>query len=135
MGLDLSTSQPLRLLPRARQLGASEEEEAGEGDIRIPRCTGVGSSGALLLCCPLNCRVLYKREEGIVSEALSENAEKLLRQVAALKGDYPDGYVPDHVLWDALRVDPDTYYEAAEELYDKRRVERQGTDFAALRPR
>ena len=89
----------------------------------------------MLLCCPLNCRVLYKREEGIVSEALSENAEKLLRQVAALKGDYPDGYVPDHVLWDALRVDPDTYYEAAEELYDKRRVERQGTDFAALRPR
>jgi Mn-dependent DtxR family transcriptional regulator len=68
-----------------------------------------------------------------VSEVLSPKADELLRQVVALRERYSDWYVPDYILWQALKVDPDTYYDAAKELYDKGLVERQGTDFAALK--
>ena len=68
-----------------------------------------------------------------MSVVLSEDAKKLLKQVVALRGEYSDWYVPDFILWEALKVVPDTYYDAAKELYDKGLVERQGTDFAALK--
>ena len=68
-----------------------------------------------------------------MSEARSEDAKKLLKQVVALRGEYSDWYVPDYILWGALKVDPDTYYDAAEELYENKFVERQGKDFAALK--
>jgi RIO-like serine/threonine protein kinase len=68
-----------------------------------------------------------------VSVALSENATKLLRQVVALRRKYSDGYIPDHILWEAANLDPDPYYDAAEQLLGNQLVKRQGKDFATLK--
>jgi hypothetical protein len=69
----------------------------------------------------------------MVYVALSEDARKLLSQVVALGEDYLERWVPDDILWEAAKFNPDTYYDAAEELYAKNLVEREGTDFALLR--
>jgi len=43
-----------------------------------------------------------------VSEALSENAEKLLRQLVdlTLREEYSGGWVPDYILWEAAEIGP-----------------------------
>jgi hypothetical protein len=70
-----------------------------------------------------------------VSEALSEDAKKLLRQVMALRREYPDGYVPDHVLWEAAELDPVAYDDAAKELVANNLAEGHTSDPAVLRLR
>ena len=68
-----------------------------------------------------------------MSEPLSPEANRLLRQVVALGEDDSDGWVVVHDLWKAAHLDPDTYYDAAEQLFEDQHVEREGTDFAKLR--
>jgi hypothetical protein len=70
-----------------------------------------------------------------LSETLSPEARRLLRQVVDLGEDDSDGWVVDRTLWEAVQLDPDTYYDAAEELFENQLVEREGTDFAKLRAR
>ncbi len=70
-----------------------------------------------------------------MSEALSEDAKKLLRQVMALRREYPDGYVPDHVLWKAAELEPVAYDAAAKELVANKLEEDHTTDPAVLRLR
>jgi hypothetical protein len=86
-----------------------------------------------LLCCPLNCRGRYKREERTVSDALSENAEKLLRQVVALRGNHSGGWVPDDILWEAAEIGPLAYDDAAKELIANQLAESHTSDRATLR--
>jgi hypothetical protein len=66
---------------------------------------------------------------------LSENAEKLLRQLVALtlRGEHSDGWVVDRILWEAADLKPDPYYDAAEQLFENQLVERQGKDSANLK--
>ena len=54
-----------------------------------------------------------------MSEALSENAEKLMWQVVALRGKHSGGWVPDRILWEAAKIGPVAYDPAAEELIKK----------------
>jgi hypothetical protein len=68
-----------------------------------------------------------------VSVALSEDARKLLRQLVALKEEDSEGWVVDRILWKAADLKPDPCYDAAEQLLENQLVERQGTDFAALK--
>jgi hypothetical protein len=94
--------------------------------MRIPRPSRPGLlRGSWLLCCPLNCRGRHKREERVVSEALSENAEKLLGRAVALRGEYSNGYVPDRILWEAAEIGPVAYDGAAAELIANKLVETQ----------
>jgi hypothetical protein len=76
----------------------------------------------------------HRREERIVSVELSEDARKLWRQVVALAGEYPRGEVPDRILWEGAELNPDAYYDAAEQLVAHKLAESsQGTDFAVLK--
>ena len=68
-----------------------------------------------------------------MSVALSENATKLLRQVVALRRKYSDGYVPDHVLWEAAELGPAAYDNAANELVANNLAESHTSDPAVLR--
>jgi hypothetical protein len=103
---------------------------------RSKKRSGPGpSKGLWHSCCPLNCRGWYKGEERILSEALSEDAKKLLREVMALRREYPNGYVPDHILWEAAELDPVAYDDAAKELVANKLAEGHTSDPAVLRLR
>ncbi len=68
-----------------------------------------------------------------MSVALSENAERLLRQVVALGEEHSDGWVVDRLLWEAAELDYEAYVDAAVQLFENQLVEREGTDFAKLK--
>ena len=68
-----------------------------------------------------------------MSEALSQNAAKLLKRVVTLGRDHQGAEVPDRMLWEAANLDPDAYYDAAEQLFEAQLVEREGSDFAKLK--
>ena len=59
-----------------------------------------------------------------MSVARSPEAERLFRQVVALGEDDSAGWVVDRILWKAAKLDPDAYYDAAEELFENQLVER-----------
>ncbi len=68
-----------------------------------------------------------------MSEALSENAERLLARVVSLGSEYPGGEVPDEDLWRAAEFDYEAYVEAAQELVGWGLVEIHTSDFATLK--
>jgi hypothetical protein len=47
---------------------------------------------------------------------VSEAAENLLGRIVALGEEYPDGWVPDDVLWSAANLSNEEYVDAADEL-------------------
>jgi hypothetical protein len=66
---------------------------------------------------------------------VSEDAEILLERVVALGDEYPDGWVPDEVLWPAANLSYEDYINAAGELVESGLAESQAdaSDFPALR--
>ncbi len=54
-----------------------------------------------------------------MSEALSENAQRLLERVVILGGEYPGGLVQDSLLWEAASLKYEAYLDAAAELVEK----------------
>ncbi len=68
-----------------------------------------------------------------MSEELSEPAERLLAKALVLRREYPDGWVPDEILWEAAELAYERYVVAAEELVEWGLAESQGSDYAALR--
>ena len=68
-----------------------------------------------------------------MTEALTENAENLLRQVVALTRKYPSGEVPDRILWEEAKLDYEAYVEAAQQLVANELADRHTSDFATLK--
>ena len=54
-----------------------------------------------------------------MSEALSENAQRLLGKVVVLGEEYPGGVVQDSLLWQAASLKYEAYVDAAAELVEK----------------
>ena len=70
-----------------------------------------------------------------MSEALSENAQRLLGRVVILGGEYPGGLVQDSILWEAANLKYEAYVDAAAELVDKGLAESlaDASEFPALK--
>ena len=68
-----------------------------------------------------------------MSEALSENAQKLLGRVVVLAEQHPGVEVPDEDLWRVAEFDYEAYVEAAQELVGWGLVESHTSDFATLK--
>jgi hypothetical protein len=71
-----------------------------------------------------------------MSVALTEDAMKLRRQLVALTGKYPGGYVPDRILLETVDIDPKAYDDAAQELIANQLAETQVqiSDPSSLKP-
>ena len=69
-----------------------------------------------------------------MSEALSENANKLLGSLVFLGENSPEGVVQDNTLWQAAGLDYEAYVDAARELVDEGDAENptNASDFPSL---
>ena len=70
-----------------------------------------------------------------MSEALSENAQRLLGRVVILGGEYPGGLVQGSILWEAADLKYEAYLDAAAELVEKGLAESlaDASDFPGLK--